>query len=167
MRRRHVLAGLATWAALPPWALQAADAAPAAGAAPVVAWPEVHLLDGSRLGNPSAAGRPVVAVFWSTTCPFCRRHNQHIEKLHRAAAGRGLLVLGIARDRDAARVRAYAQAQGYTFPVTMDHQSLAAALAARNVIPLTVTIDRRGRVLQAIAGEMFEEDVMDLARLAA
>ena len=34
------------------------------------------------------------------------------------------------------------------------------------MIPLTVTVDRQGRLLQAIPGEMFEEDVMELQRLA-
>ena len=107
-----------------------------------------------------------MVVFWSTTCPFCRRHNQHVEKLHRAAAGRRLAVLGVARDRDIAVVRRYAGQQGYTFPITTEQAPLAAALSARRVIPLTATIDRGGRLLQVIPGEMFEEDVLELLQLA-
>jgi thiol-disulfide isomerase/thioredoxin len=133
-----------------------------------VAWPEVTLLDGTRFGAAQAAGQAVVAVFWSTTCPFCRRHNPHVEKLHRAAraAGRPLTVLGIARDRDAAAVRAHARERGYTFLITLDSAPLAAALSQRNLIPLTVTVDRQGRLKQVIPGEMFEEDVMELLGLA-
>ena len=33
----------------------------------------------------------------------------------------------------------------------------------RRAIPMTCTIDRQGRLIQAIPGEMFEDDVMDLA----
>ena len=124
------------------------------------------LLDGGRFGPAQAEGRALVVVFWSTTCPFCRRHNQHVEKLHRSAAGQGLVVLGVALDREPQAVRRYAQQQGYSFAITLAHAPMAAALASRRLIPLTVTVDREGRLLQQIPGEMFEADVLELQRLA-
>lgn len=166
MKRRTALKAAAAAGLLGPLLAPARASAAPATPGQEVTWPEVTLLDGTRLDGGALKSRPVVAVFWSTTCPFCRRHNQHVEKLHRVAAARGLLVLGIARDRDAEKVRSYARAQGYTFPITMDHAPLAAALSSRNVIPLTVTVDRQGRLRQVIPGEMFEEDVLELARLA-
>jgi thiol-disulfide isomerase/thioredoxin len=105
-------------------------------------------------------------VFWSTTCPFCRRHNPHVEKLHRAAQGKPLAVLTVARDRDPAMVRRYAEQQGYSFPITLDQGPLRQALSSRNMLPLTVTVDRTGCLLQAIPGEMFEADVLELLGLA-
>jgi peroxiredoxin len=141
-------------------------AAPAEPGQPV-AWPELALLDGTRFGAAQAQGRAVVAVFWSTTCPFCRRHNAHVQKLHVQAAARGLTVLSAARDRDPQVVQRYMQQHGYTFAVTMDWRPLAAALSQRNIIPLTVTVGRDGRLRDVIPGEMFEEDVLELARLAA
>jgi thiol-disulfide isomerase/thioredoxin len=161
VKRRHALL-------LPLAAAATARGAPAAPGERVV-WPEVALLDGGRFGARQAEGRAVVVVFWSLTCPFCRRHNPHVEKLHRAARARGkaLSVLTASRDADAAEVRRYAAAQGYTFPITLDAAPLAAALAARRVIPLTVTVDRLGLLRQVYPGEMFEEDVMDLLELAA
>ncbi len=161
MKRRHLLAAAATL----PFVPALASAAPAAPGGPVQ-WPEVTLLDGSRFGAAQAQDRALVVVFWSTTCPFCRRHNQHVEKLHRAAAGRALTVLGVARDRDPAAVRRHVQSQGYGFPVTLDYRPLAEALSQRNMIPLTVTVDRQGRLRQVIPGEMFEEDVLELLHLA-
>lgn len=163
MKRRHAISAVAA-AVAPMWWTAAAAAPAAAGQA--VAWPEVTLLDGSRFGAAQATGRALVVVFWSTTCPFCRRHNEHVEKLHRAAAGRRLAVLGVARDGDIAAVRRHASAHGYTFPITLDQAPLAAALSARRVIPLTVTVDRAGRLLQVIPGEMFEDDVLELLQLA-
>lgn len=164
MKRRHAAAVVAAWAAGPGWWSAAAAAPAAPGQA--VAWPEVTLLDGSRFGPAQAQGRALVVVFWSTTCPFCRRHNEHVQKLHRAAAGQRLTVLGVARERDAAAVRRHAAEHGYTFPITLDHAPLAAALSARRIIPLTVTVDRGGRLLQVIPGEMFESDVLELLQLA-
>lgn len=141
----------------------AAHATPAA-AGEVVRWPELALLDGSRW-TPEPR-RAKVVVFWSVSCPFCRRHNAHIDKLHRAAGDGGPQVLTVSRDRDAAAVQRYLSANGYGFPVTLAHDALAGVLAARRIIPLTLLVDRQGRLGQAIPGEMFEEDVMELLKLA-
>ena len=162
-RRRPLLAALALAAAGLPLRARAAAAKGEA-----VAWPTVALLDGRSLGAAQWQGQVGVVVFWSTTCPFCRRHNQHVEKLQRAAreAGLPLRVLGAARDRDAATVRRYAQAQGYSFDITLDVAPLAAALAPRNLIPQTAVVGSDGRLVQLLPGEMFEEDVMELLDLA-
>lgn len=156
MRRRALLALAA--------AAGAATAAPAQRGEPVP-WPQVDLLDGGRFGPATVRGRAVVVVFWSITCPFCHRHNQHVELLHRQSAGRPLVVLGVARESDAA-VRAFAAAEGYSFPITVQRAPLAAVLSERRITPLTVTVDRRGRLLQVIPGEMSRDDVLELARLA-
>ena len=132
-----------------------------------VPWPDMGLLGGGRFGVAQAEGNAVVVVFWTTTCPFCRRHNQHVEKLHRAAAGKRLRVLGVARETDVPLVAHYAQAQGYTFPITLNQPGLSALLSPRRVVPVTVTVDRHGRLKQALPGEMFEEDLLELLQLAA
>jgi thiol-disulfide isomerase/thioredoxin len=156
LTRRHLLGSLAAVAASP------LHAAPPAQGEPV-RWPEVSLLDGTHWTP--AADRAQVVVFWSVTCPFCKRHNAHIDKLHRAAGDGGPQVLTVSRDRDGAAVRRYLAANGYGFPVSLDQDTLAAALSTRRIIPLTVLVDRRGRLKQAIPGEMFEEDVMELLTL--
>lgn len=158
MKRRTLLAA-------PLWLPAAGVLAAPAAQGQLVTWPTVRLLDGPELEPAHWQGRAAVVVFWSTTCPFCRRHNQHVEKLHRAALalpGRPLQVLGVARENDAAAVRRYAQQQGYSFPITLDNRAMAAALSERRVIPLTAVVSREGRLKQVLPGEMFEEDVMEL-----
>ena len=164
MKRRHALALAAAPLVVPSTRAWAVPAQPGQR----VDWPDVTLLDGARLSAAQLQSQPAVVVFWTTSCPFCRRHNQHVEKLHRAAvAARSTLrVLGVAKERDAALVRRYAQQQGYGFPITLDHAPLATALSERKVIPLTVLVDAQGRLKQVLPGEMFEEDVMELLVLA-
>ena len=162
MKRRTLLGALAVAAGSSP---AQTDTAVKPGHA--VPWPDMDLLSGGRFGAAQAAGHAVVVVFWTTTCPFCRRHNQHVEKLHRAAAGKRLRVLGVARETDTALVARYAQAQGYTFPITLNPPGLAALLSPRRVVPMTVAVDSQGRMKQAVAGEMFEEDLLELLQLAA
>ena len=158
LARRTLLGALA----FAPWV----SASRAAQKGQAVQWPEVTLLDGSRWGPAQAQGRTVVVVFWSTTCPFCLRHNAHIEKLRRAATGRALEILTVAREADPAAVRAYLARHGYGFAVTLDHAPMAAALSSRRLIPLTLLVDRQGRLQQEIPGEMFEDDVMEWLRLS-
>ena len=138
-----------------------------AAAGDTVSWPQVTLLDGSRWSGEQAHGKAVVAVFWSVTCPFCARHNQHVEKLRQAVAGKPLELLTISRDADAQAVVRYLARRDLHFAVTLDSQPMAAALSTRNLIPLTVTVDRQGRLKQVIPGEMVEEDVLDLQKLAS
>src|SRR5574337_600975 len=131
-----------------------------------VRWPSVRLLDGRRWSAADAQGRAVIVVFWSVTCPFCRRHNPHLEKLRAAAVGRPLTVLGVSRDTDADAVARHLREQKLNFAVTLDDPPMAEALSLRRVTPLTVTVGRDGRLRQVLAGEMFEEDVLELLQLA-
>ncbi len=158
MRRRALLAMLPALGAG-----RHAAAAPAALGA-TVDWPTVHLLDGRRLDADALRDRAGVVVFFSTDCPYCRRHNQRLERLARASAGGPLRVLGAATDRDPDRVQAYLREQGLGFDVTLDAGPLRAALGERRIVPLTAVIDRRGRLRELIPGEMAEEDVLGLAR---
>jgi peroxiredoxin len=151
-----------------PLAARAGAASPAqpAQAGEQVAWPEVRLIDGERFGAAEVAGRALVVVFFTTSCPFCRRHNRHLQKLH-ALAPPGLAVLGVARETDEALVRRHGAREGYRFPITLAAEPLAAALSRRRIVPLTVTIGRDGTLRQVIPGEMSEDDMLSLARLAA
>jgi thiol-disulfide isomerase/thioredoxin len=173
MKRRDALVALPASAA---WSWAGAAGAAGAGQTAVlqkgesVRWPlaELPLLGGQTLKTEALAGQAVVLVFWATHCPFCARHNPHVEKLHQAAAGKPLKVLTAAGDRDSRLVQQYMQQRRYSFPVTMQYAPLRAMFSTRGVIPLTVTIGRDGRVRDLIPGEMFEEDVLELLpRLSA
>lgn len=161
MRRREVLPVLA----VAPW-LGGAEAAPAARGE-VVSWPQqLSMLDGSNWPAEQWRDRAAVIVFWSLHCGFCERHNEHVEKLHRAAAGKRLSVLSVVAERDADAVRRRMAQRGWSFPVTLGREPLAAALGARRSVPLTITVDRQGRLRELIPGEMFEADVLGFMRLA-
>ncbi|MCU0773049.1 MAG: TlpA family protein disulfide reductase [Ideonella sp.] len=164
--RRLAAKGLAAGLALPATSLVGAQP-PGHDAA--IRWPALSLLDGSAWTPPRATdGRPhaVVAVIWSTTCPFCLRHNAHIDKLHRRAAGRSLSVVTAALDRDPDAVTTYLSRHGYGFPVVRESDRLRTLFTARRVIPFTGTVDRSGHVRDRVPGEMFEADVLGLLELA-
>ena len=159
MRRRQLLVA---GAAAPVVRLAGAQASESR---PVIEWPVIRLLDGSKLSPASWQGQAAVIVFWATYCPYCKRHNVHLDKLHRTTQGQALRVLGVALDSDAEGVRRYMAGNGYQFPVTLDDGTLRKRFTARRVIPMTCVLDRQGRLLQAIPGEMAEDDVLGLARV--
>ncbi len=158
MKRRDWLAAGAGW--------MLAGAVPAQPAAlgTEVAWPTVNLLGGGVVEPAAWRGQPALVVFWATYCPFCKRHNAHVDKAYRALQGSGLQVLGVALDTDEALVRRYMAQNNYRFPVAMDGGLLRRQFTTRRVIPMTCMVDRQGRLVQAIPGEMFEEDVIDTAQ---
>jgi thiol-disulfide isomerase/thioredoxin len=129
-------------------------------------WPALQLLDGSSWSSESWDGLAGVLVVWATWCPYCHRHNPRLEALHRAVAGRPMRVLAASLDTDPELVRRHVRERGYTFPVTMEAEPLRARFGLRRVTPMTVTFDRRGRILLRIPGEMAEADLMALSRLA-
>jgi peroxiredoxin len=170
VKRRDAIAvaavGATAWAsgaALVPWPAAAAPPEPGTP----VAWPAVRLLDGTPWGPADVDGKAVVVVFWSVNCPYCLRHNAHLEQLRVRAAGTALAILGVARERDPQAVRQAMARHGWQFQVTLDEGAMAQALSTRRLVPLTVTVDRSGRLRQVIPGEMFEADVLELARLGA
>lgn len=164
MKRRRSLAALAALAAS---ASRVATGAPTPG--PLgqrVDWPPLTLTDGRVLAPADWADTAAVLVFWATWCPFCRRHNAHIERLYREAAGPHLRVLGVALDAAAPAVARYMQTNGYSFPVVAGEPALRDRFTPRRVIPMTCLVDRQGVLRQCIPGEMAEDDVLALARLA-
>jgi thiol-disulfide isomerase/thioredoxin len=158
-RREFSLLGLAS---VLPALTQAQSAEPGTP----IDWPVISVLGGDKLDPASWRGKPAIVVFWATYCPYCKRHNAHIEKLYRATQGQSLRVLGVALDTDEGAVRRYMAVNGYSFPVALDGGVLRQRLTPRRVIPMTCVLDRLGRVVQAIPGEMAEDDVLGFARLS-
>jgi thiol-disulfide isomerase/thioredoxin len=164
MRRRELVTGLGLWLAGTAGASHVAAAPLARG--DVVPWPTLALLDGSTLGPADWADTAAVVVFWATWCAYCRRHNRRLEKLHQATAGQRLRVLAVAVESEDGAVRQYLQAQHFHFPTAMVVGGLREQFTPRRTVPMTAPVDRRGRLLQVVPGEMSEDDLMALAALA-
>jgi thiol-disulfide isomerase/thioredoxin len=129
-------------------------------------WPALVDIEGRAIAADSWRGVSAVIVFWATWCPYCKRHNRHIDALFRSVDGNQLRVMGVVLDADASAARQYMKTQGYRFPVVTDDGRLRSRFTERRVIPMTCTVNADGHLLQCIPGEMAHDDVMGLARLA-
>lgn len=163
-RRLLATAGAVVVAGALPARASAAQAAPPIGAR--IELPAVRLLDGREIEPAWWRGKVLVVELWASWCPFCARQNPEIDRLYRAHAASGLEVLGLSIDRKAEDARRYMREHGYAFHAAMLDAKWEAALGRPKGLPIVWVIGRSGRLEQLEIGEMFPEDVAELARWA-
>lgn len=127
--------------------------------------PALTLLDGNALDTGALKGRVVVLEFWASWCPFCARQNPHIEALYRANRARGLEVVAVSIDKSAKAASDYMNSHGYTFKAGMVNPAYERIYRLRRGLPQTYVLDRSGKIARVEMGEMFEEDIRDIAGL--
>ena len=168
--RRRLLLTASAAAAAPGWAPALAQAQNAPAAAPLPApgstlpLAPVALLGGGRFEPAQADGRVLVLYWWASWCPFCALQSPEMQKLWTTAQPRGLQLLGLSIDRQPQDAAAYLQRKGYSFPSAWVGPAPSGAYAKPEGLPVTVVRGRDGRVLQAEKGQLFPEDVAQLAR---
>lgn len=152
------------------WA-QAADVAvleakapplPAVGARIQV--PTMTMLDGAVFQASQTAGRITVLYWWASTCPFCAQQSPEMQTLWQQQRARGLQMLALSVDKKPADAQAYLQKRGYTFASAWVSPEIQKALPKPRGLPITLVLGRDSQVLQAEKGQLFPEDVAQLAR---
>jgi thiol-disulfide isomerase/thioredoxin len=132
-----------------------------------VEWTDVVLIDGRVIRAADLRAQAVVVEIWATWCPFCKKQNPHLQKLHETAGGKGLLVLTFATDDDVSLIRDYQRRYGYTFAVARLSPQVERWFGKRRSLPELYVVDKSGRMVLREEGEMFPEDVAALVRFAA
>lgn len=122
------------------------------------------LLGGGRFEPAQAEGRVLVLYWWASWCPFCAQQSPEMQKLWQAGRERGLRMLALSIDKRAEDAQAYLRQKGYDFPAVWLGPELAMAYSKPEGLPVTVVLGKDGRVVQTEKGQMFPEDVAELAR---
>jgi peroxiredoxin len=145
-----------------------APALPAAGAAA----PDFALKNaaGKNLRLSELRGEVVLLNFWATWCGPCRQELPHLDKIHGQYRNAGLTVLAINIDNDRANAEAMLQKLGVRVPTLYDADKRVSKLYEVDTMPLTVIIDRDGRVRYVHRGyragfeQKYEQQVRELLR---
>lgn len=173
-RRRWVGAAMAVAAAgcVPPvFAQPASSAAEEAKAPPLPAVgsllrvPAVDWIRGGRFDPAQAVGRPLLVYWWASTCPFCALQSPAMEVFWKEQRTRGLQMLALSIDRKPADAEAYLIQKGYSFPAAWASPDWRKAFPKPKGLPITLLAGADGRLLLAEKGQMFAEDVQEMARL--
>ena len=110
-------------------------------------------LGGQEVDLQSYSGRVVLLNFWASWCGPCVEEMPSLEKLYRALAPRGLVVLGVSADEDEAALLSFLKRVPVTFPVLRDPGGrLAAARYHATGYPATFVIDGAGIVREVFLG---------------
>ena len=110
-----------------------------------------------RLSN--YQGKVVLINFWATWCPPCRAEMPELVRLQRVHAKEGLQIIGITyppEQRD--RVRRFARSLKVNYPIILGTRELKARFSSDETLPLTVVIDRDGKVSEIISGILLREE---------
>jgi hypothetical protein len=168
MKRRWVLARGAALLSGIGGAWAAAVGAPDTGALPAVgsslALSSVTLFDGQRFEPAQAQGKLLVIYWWASWCPFCALQSPHMQALWQAQHTRGLQMLALSIDRRAEDATNYLTQHRYTFPAAHFTPEVGRVLPKPKGLPVTVVRGRDGRVVMAEAGQLFPEDVEQIAQ---
>ena len=117
-------------------------------------------LTGSALSLSDLRGDVVVVNVWGSWCPPCREEAPVLAKLSRRYAEQGVSFVGVnVRDNRAAAL-AFEENYGITYP-SIEDRTGSTVLALNqyipvNAVPVTLVLDRQGRVAARVLGAVRE-----------
>lgn len=120
---------------------------------------------GASVSSDDYLGGVLVVNFWYAACGPCRAEAADLEEAHTAFAGDDVAFLGINTQDSAAAATAFAETYGVTYPSALAAEDGALKLAFAKVAPLSATpvtlvIDREGRVAARIIGQLPDASIL-------
>lgn len=113
-------------------------------------------------------GRVVLVDFWATWCTGCKLEIPWFMEFETKYKNKGLSAIGVAVDEEGWRtVKAYLVDHPITYPVVLgDFDVLEKTFGLPASLPVTLLIDKRGRIASTHAGvvdrNLFEKDIQQL-----
>ena len=131
--------------------------------------PQLRLkdLDGRIVRLSDYKGKVVLVNFWATWCPPCRAEMPDLIEMQRVHGKDGLQIIGITYPPERkSRVRRFASSLKVNYPIALGTREIKALFSSDETLPLTVVIDRDGRISEIISGillpQEFEEKIKPL-----
>ncbi len=109
-------------------------------------------LSGNNVSLSDFEGKVVILDLWATWCPPCRKEIPFLVSLYEQYKDQGLAVVGVGLDQGGASVIApFVEANNVTYTVLIGDQAIS-QLYKVSGIPMTLMIDRDGRVASKDVG---------------
>ena len=116
-------------------------------------------LNGRTVRLSDYRGKVVVVNFWATWCPPCRAEMPDLIRLQQEHAAQGLQIIGIIYPPEKkTRVRRFARSLKVNDPIILGTRELKARFSSDDTLPLTVVINRDGKVSEIISGILLREE---------
>jgi cytochrome c biogenesis protein CcmG/thiol:disulfide interchange protein DsbE len=108
----------------------------------------------------SLRGKVVVLNFWASWCFPCKQEAPTLAAASRRYAGR-VVVLGVDVNDFAGDARRFARRYGLDYPIVHDNHNVTSPAYGLTGLPETFFIDRTGRVVVHVAGQVNATEVQD------
>ena len=97
-------------------------------------------------------GKPLVINVWASWCTPCRAEMGSLDRLARRHNGREFNIIGISTDDHADKAQAFVVGTGVSFDNYLDKNLVLENMLGANRIPLTVLVDKDGKVVRKVYG---------------
>ena len=109
---------------------------------------QAKTLDGKEFDLASQKGNVVLLNLWATWCGPCRFEIPELEKMHKEYSPRGLRIVGVSLDDSGAdAVKQFVKDQKMTYMIAIDPDGKIANIFQTSIIPTSVLIDKKGRIV--------------------
>jgi cytochrome c biogenesis protein CcmG/thiol:disulfide interchange protein DsbE len=118
----------------------------------------------SRIGGPgelqlsSLRGKAVVLNFWASWCSPCKREAPALQATAKSW-GDKVVVLGVDVNDFQGDARGFMRKYGVTYPVVHDNKNVTTPKYGLTGLPETFFLDRRGRIVEHVPGEVRAQDL--------
>lgn len=128
---------------------------------------ELKDLNGKIVRLKDYEGKVVLLNFWATWCVPCRVEIPDLVKLQKEYQSRGLQVIGVTYpDYSLRTVQRMASQLKVNYPILLGTSQLAAKYGIKEILPVTIVVDREGMIRGQILGimelEEFDQSVKPL-----
>jgi peroxiredoxin len=118
-------------------------------------------LNGNQISLADYEGKVLFLNIWATWCPPCRAEIPEFIDVYSNYKDKGLEILGISVDTVSPdRVRRFVEMNEMNYPVVMFNREFLKDYKPGQAIPVTIIIDRKGRLRHKQIGMMSKEMVL-------
>ncbi len=108
----------------------------------------------------SLRGKVVVVNFWASWCHPCKQEAPHLAAASKKWSGR-VVVLGVDINDSTDAARKFGRRYGLGYPLVHDNKNVTSPKYGVSFLPETFFLDRKGRVVIHVPGEVNAEDIQN------